>query len=58
VREEAARRLALAPGLLVNGATLERLAREGSAAAGLLKTWQTEALGAPFRQALDERPPG
>lgn len=58
VREETARRLALAPGLLVNGATLERLAREGAAAASLLKTWQTEALGAPFRQALDERPPG
>jgi ribonuclease D len=53
VREEAARRLGLAPGLLVNGAGLERLAREGAAAAALLKTWQAEALGAPFRQALD-----
>ena len=51
VREEAARRLALAPGLLVNGATLERFAREG-AAAGPLKNWQAEALGAPFLQAL------
>ncbi len=53
VREETARRLRLAPGLLVNGATLERLAREGAARAGLLKNWQTEALGAPFRHALE-----
>jgi ribonuclease D len=53
VREQAARRLGLAPGLLVNGATLERLARDGAAAAGLLKDWQAEALGAPFRQALE-----
>ena len=53
VREEAARRLALAPGLLVNGATLERLAREGVGSAGLLKHWQAEALGTPFLQALD-----
>jgi len=52
VREEAAKRLRLAPGLLVNGATLERFAREGSAGAGPLKNWQTEALGAPFLQAL------
>ncbi len=53
MREETARRLGLAPGLLVNGATLEKLAREGAARAGLLKTWQAEALGAPFLQALD-----
>ena len=53
VREETARRLGLAPGLLVNGATLERLAREGAAGAVLLKNWQAEALGAPFLQALD-----
>ncbi len=53
VREEAARRLGLAPGLLVNGATLEKLAREGAGSTGLLKHWQAEALGAPFRQALD-----
>ena len=46
VREETARRLGLAPGLLVNGATLEELARDGSAGAGLLKNWQREALGA------------
>ncbi|MHB8837277.1 MAG: ribonuclease D [Candidatus Methylomirabilia bacterium] len=52
VREETARRLGLAPGLLVNGATLERLACPGSAGAGLLKNWQAEALGAPFLQAL------
>ena len=53
VREEGARRLGLAPGLLVNGATLERFAREGGDSAGLLKHWQDEALGAPFLQALD-----
>ena len=53
VREEAARRLGLAPGLLVNGATLEKLAREGAGGAHLLKNWQAEALGAPFMQALD-----
>jgi ribonuclease D len=53
VREEASRRLGLAPGLLVNGATLEKLAREGGAEAGLLKRWQAEALGAPFLRALD-----
>lgn len=53
VREEAARRLGLAPGLLVNGATLEKLAREGAPGAIQLKNWQVEALGAPFLQALD-----
>ena len=53
VREETARRLGLAPGLLVNGATLEKLAREGAAGAALLKAWQTEALGSPFLQALE-----
>ncbi len=53
VREAAAKRLALAPGLFVNGATLERLAREGAPSAGLLKNWQAEALGAPFLQALE-----
>lgn len=52
-REEAARRLGLAPGLLVNGATLEKLAREGAVSAGLLKNWQAAALGAPFQQALE-----
>jgi ribonuclease D len=51
-REAAAKRLGLAVGLLVNGSTLEKLAREGAAGAGLLKPWQAEALGAPFREAL------
>jgi ribonuclease D len=51
VREAAAQRLGLAPGLLVNGATLERFARGGAAAASL-KNWQAEALGAPFQEAL------
>jgi len=51
-REEAAKRLGLAVGLLVNGATLEKLAREGLAGAGLLKPWQAEALGEAFLQAL------
>jgi ribonuclease D len=53
VREEVARRLGLAPGLLVNGATLEKFAREGAAAAALLKNWQVEALGTPFMAALE-----
>ena len=53
VREEAARRLGLAPGLLVNGATLEKLARGGGAEAGLLKRWQAEALGEPFLRATE-----
>lgn len=53
VREEAARRLSLAPGILVNGATLEKFAREGRGGAGSLKNWQAEALGAPFQEALD-----
>jgi len=52
-REEAARRLGLAPGLLVNGATLEKLARDGAVGIGFLKNWQIEALGAPFLQAPD-----
>lgn len=53
VRGEAAQRLGLAPGLLVNGAALEKYAREGAAGPGLLKKWQAEALGAPFLQALE-----
>jgi ribonuclease D len=55
-REEATRRLGLAPGLLVNGATLERLAClddvGGEAAARLLKNWQREALGESFLSVL------
>jgi ribonuclease D len=53
VREEVSRRLGLAPGLLVNGATLEKLAREGGADAGVLKRWQVEALGEPFLRAME-----
>jgi ribonuclease D len=53
VREEVARRLGLAPGLLVNGATLENLAREGATGAVPLKNWQSEALGTPFMTALE-----
>jgi ribonuclease D len=57
IREEAARRLRLAPGLLVNGATLERLSRAetGEAVAalpGALKRWQFEVLGEAFQRAL------
>jgi ribonuclease D len=52
-REAAATRLGLAPGLLVNGATLERFAREGAVGSGSLKNWQAEALGAPLLQALE-----
>lgn len=56
-REAAARGLGLEPGLLVNGATLERLAREEpeQAAAALppaLKAWQREVLGDALRRAL------
>lgn len=56
-REEAARALRIEPGLLVNGATLERLARldPGEAAAELpaaLKRWQQEAVGTPLHAAL------
>jgi ribonuclease D len=56
-REEASRRLLLAPGLLVNGATLERLAVEDPAASVvslplLLKRWQNEVLNEAFRSAL------
>jgi len=52
VREETALRLGLAPGLLVNGATLEKLARAGETGALPLKDWQAEVLGVPFLQAL------
>jgi ribonuclease D len=56
-REAASRALRIEPGLLVNGATLERLARldPAEAAAELpaaLKRWQREALGDPLRHAL------
>lgn len=58
-REEASRRLGLAPGLLVNTATLERLCRGagpdrggGEAVEGALKQWQLEALGETFLRAL------
>jgi ribonuclease D len=59
VREEASKRLGLAPGLLVNSATLERLACGGAAgeAGGRpLKRWQLEALGEPFARALEADP--
>jgi ribonuclease D len=58
VREEAARRLGLAPGLLVNGATLERLCRADDGAAdvaGALKDWQREVLGDALAAALAGR---
>ncbi len=56
-RETAARGLGLEPGLLVNGATLERLAREEPqiAVAALptaLKGWQREVLGDALGHAL------
>jgi ribonuclease D len=56
-REEASRTLRIEPGLLVNGATLERLARMDPAQAeaelpAALKRWQREALGDPLRRAL------
>jgi ribonuclease D len=56
-REEASRRLRIEPGLLVNGATLERLAREEPAAAvaalpASLKHWQREALGDALDRVL------
>ena len=57
VREEAARRLKLAPGLVVNGATLEKLSRAepGEAIAalpGALKRWQREVLGEALERVL------
>ena len=57
-REEASRTLRIEPGLLVNGATLERLARQepGEAVAELpvtLKRWQLEAVGDRLRRALE-----
>lgn len=57
VREEASRGLKLAPGLLVNGATLERLSREDpveavAALPSVLKAWQQEVLGDALRRAL------
>lgn len=57
-REETARRLGIEAGLLVNGATLERLARldPAEAAAELpaaLKRWQGEAVAGALRQALE-----
>ncbi|GAB4264524.1 MAG: ribonuclease D [Deferrisomatales bacterium] len=56
-RAAAVERLGLPPGLLVNTATLERLAREaqGSGADGVeghLKPWQLEAVGDDLRRAL------
>jgi ribonuclease D len=56
-REEVAATLALPPGLLVNSATLERLARkdpdEGAASLPVaLKAWQREVLGELLVQAL------
>lgn len=57
-RQGASERLKLAPGLLVNSATLERTARfdpsEAAAAlAAALKGWQREAVGADLGEALD-----
>ena len=57
-REAASRALRIEPGLLVNGATLERLARQdpAEAVAGLpaaLKRWQLEALGDALRCVLE-----
>jgi ribonuclease D len=56
-REETARTLRIEPGLVVNGATLERLARLDPAEAlaelpAALKHWQREAIGDPLRRAL------
>ncbi len=56
-RTQASGRLALAPGLLVNTATLERIARESEVdpAERLqrhLKPWQREAVGADLEKAL------
>lgn len=57
-REEAACGLGIEAGLLVNGATLERLARLDPAEAtaelpAALKRWQGEAIGKPLRLALE-----
>jgi ribonuclease D len=57
VREEESLRLKLAPGLLVNGATLERLSRAepGEAVASLpsvLKRWQQEVLADALARVL------
>ncbi len=56
-RTRASKRLDLAPGLLVNSATLELLARQPAGAAEgwlhrHLKNWQREAVGADLEQAL------
>jgi len=63
VREAVSLRLGLAPGLLVNGAMLEKLSREVEndgvvSGAPALKSWQTEALGESFRLALAPPLPG
>ncbi|MBI5018381.1 MAG: ribonuclease D [Deltaproteobacteria bacterium] len=57
VREDSAARLSLAPGLLVNSATLERLAREDpdevfASLPGALKRWQRSVLEEPLVRAL------
>lgn len=57
-REETSRALRIEPGLLVNGATLEQLARRDPAAALVelpanLKRWQSEAVGESLRRALE-----
>lgn len=57
VREAAAARLKLSPGLLVNSATLEKLAREEPLEAaetlrGVLKGWQLSTIGDEVRAAL------
>jgi ribonuclease D len=57
VREGAAARLKLSPGLLVNSATLEKLAREEPLEAaetlrGVLKGWQLSTIGEEVRATL------
>jgi ribonuclease D len=57
-RQETSRALRIEPGLLVNGATLEQLARRDPAAALVelpanLKRWQSEAVGESLRRALE-----
>jgi ribonuclease D len=58
-RETLAGALGLEVGLLVNGATLERVAREEppegiAALPGVLKSWQLEAAGDALRRALQQ----
>ncbi len=57
VREEAAQELAIAPGLLVNSETLEKLAREEPAEAvalmeATLKRWQVKVIGERVKAAI------